>query len=187
MAHADGMTLDRLRTLLDAYGARPDAWPVAERAAADALLARSAEARALRDAAAALDAVLDRAPAIEPTAALAGRVLAGTPRPTVVPFSVRRRRRVRVLAGIGLAAAASLAVWLTNRVAEPPALDPAVVAALGEYDTATDELLSALDLDADEAVPVFGCDDPAVDCDATDLRAPRPAARRPPRNEEMQA
>ena len=41
------MTLDRFRALTRAYGARLERWPVAERAAATALFARSAEAKEL--------------------------------------------------------------------------------------------------------------------------------------------
>lgn len=54
------MNLARLRELLDAYGDRPQRWPEAERAAALQLLANSAEACALREQAAWLDASLDR-------------------------------------------------------------------------------------------------------------------------------
>ncbi|HYE00512.1 MAG TPA: hypothetical protein VEH84_14095, partial [Alphaproteobacteria bacterium] len=69
------MDAARLRALLDAYGARPERWPPAERAAALALLAASAEARAARAEAAALDALLDLAAAPAPSAALVGRIL----------------------------------------------------------------------------------------------------------------
>lgn len=52
------MTIARLRTLLDAYGAAPQRWPEEERAAALALIAQSSEARAAVAAAEALDATL---------------------------------------------------------------------------------------------------------------------------------
>jgi hypothetical protein len=55
------MKLDRFTELLDAYGAEPRRWPPAERAAAQAFLAVSAEARGRLAAAAALDALLDQA------------------------------------------------------------------------------------------------------------------------------
>ena len=72
--------LARFEALLDAYGAEPRRWPADRRAAADALLARSAEARALQAAAARLDALIDTA-AIEPAPAhLMGRVIAAAPR-----------------------------------------------------------------------------------------------------------
>ena len=52
------MTLDRLSTLLDCYGAAPERWPADERQSALALLETSAEARALRATAASLDGAL---------------------------------------------------------------------------------------------------------------------------------
>jgi hypothetical protein len=54
------MTLDRLRLLIDAYGADPARWPEPERAGAATLLAASDEARALVAEAAALDRLLAR-------------------------------------------------------------------------------------------------------------------------------
>jgi hypothetical protein len=53
---APRVSLERFRTLLEAYGARPELWPVEERAPALALRDASAEARALFDAELALDA-----------------------------------------------------------------------------------------------------------------------------------
>jgi hypothetical protein len=50
------MTIDRLQTILDAYGAAPARWPEAEREAALALIAQSPEARAAVAAASTLDA-----------------------------------------------------------------------------------------------------------------------------------
>jgi len=55
------MSLDRLKTLLDAYGADPNRWPEAERAGARELLASSAEARAHAGEARLLDSVLAQA------------------------------------------------------------------------------------------------------------------------------
>lgn len=74
------MTPERLRAVIEAYGASVTRWPEAERAAAAALLARSAEARALATEAARLDGLLDAVPAIAPTADLRSAVLAATPR-----------------------------------------------------------------------------------------------------------
>lgn len=176
MARGD-MTLDRLDELLDAYGARPERWPDGERDAALALVAGVPAARARVDAAAALDAVLDRAPAVASSAALAGRILAGAPRPRVV--ALPRRRRMPIVAAIGLAAAASVAVWLVRRPDAPQALDPAAVAQLDDYETPTDALLAATDLDGDDTLPVFGCDDPEVDCDDAEASPARPSAGRP--------
>jgi hypothetical protein len=176
----DDMTLDRFAVLLDAYGADPARWPDAERAAARALLDRSSEARARRDAAAALDALLDRAATVEPSSALAERILSqASQRPKVI------RLRARVVGAVGLAAAASLALWLTWRPGAPRTLEPAAVARLGEYQTPTDALLSAVDLDADDTMPEFGCDDPEVDCDDSDLAELRPTAARA--HQEMHA
>jgi len=66
------MTIERLRTILSAYGANPARWPASERAKAEALIARSAEARDALVEARALDATLDRAitpvPYIDPVA-----------------------------------------------------------------------------------------------------------------------
>ena len=74
------MNLERLREIVDAYGASATRWPEAERPAAEALLAASAEARALADDAARFDALLDMAPAEEPSAALRERLMAARPR-----------------------------------------------------------------------------------------------------------
>lgn len=54
------MTLERLRILIEAYGAEPSRWPEDERGAAATLLAESAEARALVAEEAALDRLLAR-------------------------------------------------------------------------------------------------------------------------------
>lgn len=73
------MTLNRLKQLLDAYGADPDRWPLEERAAMLDLLARSESARDLAAQAASLDSLLDRAPLPMPpratSEALADRVM----------------------------------------------------------------------------------------------------------------
>ena len=52
------MTLERLQTILDAYGGNPERWPAAERDAALALIASSAAARRAVNAAAPLDRAL---------------------------------------------------------------------------------------------------------------------------------
>jgi len=75
----DTMALDRLRAIVDAYGADPARWPPAERAAGEALLADSAAAQALVAEAADLDATLDAVPAPQPTAALRTAILAAAP------------------------------------------------------------------------------------------------------------
>lgn len=168
------MTLERLTAIIDAYGANPERWPDAERAGGLALLARSPEARAVRDAAAMLDALLDRVPAAASDPELAERVIAQAPRAKVVPL--RPKRRLMPVAAVALAAAATLAVWLVRRPAPVPTLDPAIVAELGEYETPTDALASSSDFETVGDVPVFGCDDPDVDCGDADLSTPKPAA-----------
>jgi len=77
---SETMTLERLRALIAAYGGKPSNWPAAERAAAEALLARSPEARAALAEAEPLDTLLDAVPALAPSPALRAAVLAGMPR-----------------------------------------------------------------------------------------------------------
>ncbi len=105
------MTLQRLRALLDAYGAMPDHWPAAERAAAEALIANSAPAaRAVADARA-LDLALDDSTAEVPADALA-RLTAATGFPP--PRAADRRAGVRsvpVLPVRGWATALAAAFW----------------------------------------------------------------------------
>jgi len=74
------MTLERLRALIAAYGANPARWPLAERPAAEAFLARSPEARAALADVEPLDTLLDTVPALSPSPALRAAVLADMPR-----------------------------------------------------------------------------------------------------------
>ena len=84
------MTLDRLREIVEAYGAAAHRWPVTEREAALALVAANSDARALVDEALTLDLMLDTAPAPEPASAeLAARIMAVRPR--VVPVAAVAR------------------------------------------------------------------------------------------------
>lgn len=176
------MTLERFTAIVDAYGANPERWPDAERAGGLALLELSPEARAARDAAATLDRLLDHAPVAASDPALERSVLARGPRAKVVPL--RPKRRLVPVAAFALAAAASLAVWLVNRPAPMPALDPAIVAELGEYETPTDAIASASDFDTAGDVPMFGCDDPDVDCGDVDVSPDKPSATRSHRPKE---
>ena len=75
------MELAQFETLVDTYGADAEAWPADEREQALALLERSGDARRLLDEAAALDALLDEAPGLEPCAALRQQVLDAAPGP----------------------------------------------------------------------------------------------------------
>lgn len=71
------MNLDRFAILIEAYGTDPRRWPADERAAAQALLAASAEAQRLLREASPLDALLSSPPpVIEPSAMLRARILA---------------------------------------------------------------------------------------------------------------
>jgi hypothetical protein len=74
------MPIDRFAAILDAYGAEAWRWPAAERAAAESLLAASAEARALRAQAAQLDHLLTVSVAPGPSAALRAAILQAAPR-----------------------------------------------------------------------------------------------------------
>lgn len=77
----NAMSMARLRAILEAYGAEPRRWPQAERADAEALIAASPEARALRDETAALDHVLASVVAPAPSSALRAAILEAAPRP----------------------------------------------------------------------------------------------------------
>ncbi len=118
------MTLQRLRAMLAAYGAAPDRWPAAERAAADALIAGSASAARAVVEARALDLALDDSTAEVPADALA-RLTAATAFPPPRP-AVRR-------AGIRSVPPAPARGWATNLAAAfwPRAAMFASVAALG--------------------------------------------------------
>lgn len=76
-----GPGLDRLRTVLEAYGAAPERWPGPERAALLALLERSADARRLQAEAAALDRWLDSQPEPDASPDLLAAVLGAADRP----------------------------------------------------------------------------------------------------------
>jgi hypothetical protein len=74
------MTPERFRRLTEAYGALPDHWPAAERAAAEALLARGdPDALAALDEARALDVYLTMHAVVEPDGSLVRRVVASAP------------------------------------------------------------------------------------------------------------
>lgn len=76
------MTDDRLMELIEAWGADPNAFPEAERAAAKALLAAHPQRFAAALASArALDAALGGLPEILPSAALEEAIIASMPKP----------------------------------------------------------------------------------------------------------
>jgi len=150
------MTLERLEHILDAYGADPAHWPDADRAAALALLAQSADARRRRDDAAALDVLLDAVPAVSPSPALAARVLEAAPR--------RRVARRLLMTVVPLAAAAAVTLWL--RPGQQPArrLAATQAIAVGEYTSPTDVLLGSYGGTDYSTVPAIGCDDSVLGC-----------------------
>jgi len=101
--------LARFEALLDAYGAEPRRWPAERRAWAEALLARSPEAAALRATAARLDGLLD-ATGVEPAPAyLVGRVLASAPR-AAAPRASWSAGLFKPAAGLAFAAVLGLAL-----------------------------------------------------------------------------
>jgi len=167
------MTLDRLRTLLDAYGADPARWPAVERAAALELLARSPEARAHRVAAARLDDALDAVPGVETSPAIVTRVMRGAPRPR----GIRVERFVAIAAP--LAVAAGLVLWLVRAPAPlPRSLTPSEIAALGDYDTPTDALMAAVGTDVVDDPPALGCSPGTLGCLDLDPHEPDDTTRR---------
>jgi hypothetical protein len=173
------MTLHRLRALLDAYGANPRCWPAAERESALALLAVSAEARALRADAARLDAMLDLVPAPAPSAELRAHALVGAP-------PVRRGRWRIIAVALPLAAAVAMLAWLFPGHESPPREQIGhATTDLGAYTRPTDVLLVPPGFDLSGTEPAVGCAESGLGCPLPDL-LPQPSpsmpspARRPP-------
>ncbi len=83
---ATALSVDRFTTLLDAYGARIERWPVAHQPAARQLLVADAAARAALSEARALDTLLDRAavPGRETPDDLVDRIVATAVKPRIV-------------------------------------------------------------------------------------------------------
>jgi hypothetical protein len=81
MAANTHIDLERLGTLLDAYGADRARWPAAERAGAWALIEANTQARTLYEDARALDDLLNRASTVEPSLELKAEILAAASRP----------------------------------------------------------------------------------------------------------
>ncbi len=149
------ISIDRFRTLLDAYGATADRWPEVEREAALALVARSAEARTMMDDARKLDDLLDSLPVADPSPELAGRILAAAP--VAAPQLPPHRRSSWFRRSFGTlwpelptwrpaaALAASLACGLVTG-----AFLPAEEIGLGQQTDLSAFVLFDLDLDIDE-------------------------------------
>lgn len=124
------MNLERFKQLADAWGADLRRWPESERAAAQALLGRDADARALLNRAAEFDAVLDAHVVVPPGARLTQAVLAGAPA-VARPRSSGKRTGWQFprswwwsgagVAGVGLAGAAVGAVAVAMALALVPA------------------------------------------------------------------
>jgi anti-sigma-K factor RskA len=124
MKMRDDHYLDRERftALAETYGADLRRWPVRERAAAEALLARDRTgARAILSRHGDLDAQLDAYSVPAPSAALIARILATAPQPALLWSRARLWWSGLGLAGIGLAGAATGALALT--VATPAVVD----------------------------------------------------------------
>ena len=174
------MTLARLRTLLDAYGAVPDRWPANERAAALALLSASAEAQALQAAAAELDSALDLVATPPPSPELFARALANAPRNRPWPV-----RRWLLVAAVPLAAAAALALWLVpGREVKTVKPTQYAIEYQGAYNTPTDLLLVPPGFDLSNTAPTVGCTTGGLGCPELDVPTERqsrlergPAAR----------
>lgn len=113
---------NRLIELIEAYGADSARWPVAERAAGQALLARSPAARAAAQAAQSLDALLAQAPVSTASPALLERVLSAAmpvPAPAVLP--ARPGAWTRAAAFLA-AAFRPPAAWSVSGILRPAAL-----------------------------------------------------------------
>ena len=109
------MSLERLRALLDRYGAVPERWPQTEREAAAALLADSMEARAMQEAASRLDRLLDSIEPPDPSPGLAAEIAGLATRPQGGPMA-----RLR-------------AAWPSGPLLAQPALRLAAFATVGLF------------------------------------------------------
>ncbi len=109
------MNLQRVRALLDRYGAAPERWPANEREAAAALLADSTQARAMQEAASRLDRLLDSIEPPDPSPGLAAGIAKLGSRPRGGPMA-----RLR-------------AAWPPGPLLAQPALRLAAFAAVGVF------------------------------------------------------
>lgn len=131
----NAVTENRLRVLIETYGAAPERWPAAERDAARALLSRSAAARQILAQAARLDALLDGAEAPPLPGALERSVRNLSPAP--VRTTRRPLRQWFALPGLD---------WLSGPMLRPAALATAAVLGLAVgLATAPDRLPSSFE------------------------------------------
>lgn len=149
------LSLERFRALIAAYGARPELWPDAERAAALALRDASPEARALFDEEVAFDATLGALPEPDVSPDFLRRL-------NEVPLRAPQKRRWLSLPGLwvpalswAFAAVLGLGLGFSTEPLETDDADATTVAAVDSAtqsgaDTAStaDEDFSALALDA---------------------------------------
>lgn len=160
------MSMEEFRALLGAWGADAGRWPGDRRAAAEALLSHSDEARALLAEEAAFDALLERAPAIEPGTALTASIMA-------IPRSTRQDRgaggwRLDFLPVLprfaGLAAAAVMGFYIgTTSLFQPAQSLAAGAETLNISDYVFGDSIGAVTSD-------LGVNDPgASDVDASDV------------------
>jgi hypothetical protein len=110
--HDGAIAMDRLREILDAYGASAEKWPAEERAPMLALLNSSARARALRDSACGVDRLLDTLTAPKPSEALAARINAMHPAAPRLRADNRRSWRSPVPRAVALAASVLIGVFI---------------------------------------------------------------------------
>lgn len=118
------ISLERLKAILEAYGADSARWPVAEREAALALVRDEPNARALLGQAQALDQALSALNRPEPAVSAFLKRLATIPHAKATATAVRARPawagtfaaalgiRTLVPQGVALAAAGMIGVWL---------------------------------------------------------------------------
>lgn len=136
--------LQRLRELIDAYGAEPRRWPESERKAATRLLDDSVQARQWLAQARATDALLDGLQAPPPPEALRERLLSRTPQrrgPGPALAALWRDMGGWSLAGPALAAGLALGVGMGVGVSPLPAangFDDDAVFQLAGLDAGTD-------------------------------------------------
>ena len=133
-------TSDRFQALIDAYGARPDRWPLAERTAALVALASLPKADENLRAAQTLDALLDAWRLDPPTEGLAGAITARAiaQRGPVARRAVARlvapnlpRRAWTWMSSAGLAAACAAGVLVGVRLGDPSVARPGDTEAAG--------------------------------------------------------
>lgn len=107
------LSYDRVKAILDAYGADPAHWPEAERAEMKRAVSGLAEFAALREEQAGLDRLLNQDRVEPDTATLEARILASAPRPAAQVSRGRVRGRIPAFAAIASLVAGSLLGFAT--------------------------------------------------------------------------